>query len=105
VPDDAVANAAESREVNEQAFLEQGGQRAVEIGGSGKFPEFFNQGRRVSGAEEIGKHAETVGDLALKCRVYTQIRSLIRHTGLLAGELPPSTSEVGGLLWPVRKSP
>jgi hypothetical protein len=92
--------------VNEQAFLEQGGQRAVEIGGSGKFPEFFNQGgRRVSGAEEIGKHAETVGDLAPKCRVYTQIRSLIRHTGLLAGELPPSTSEVGGLLWPVRNSP
>ena len=65
VPDDAVANVAESREVNEQAFIEQGGQRAVEICGPGKFPELLDQaGRRVSGTEEIGKDAETVPDLA-----------------------------------------
>jgi hypothetical protein len=46
--------------------------------------------RRFNGP---GNFVEAVGDLAPKRRVYTQIRSLIRHTGLLARELPPSTFE------------
>ena len=87
VPDDAVADPTESGEVNEQALLEQRGQRAVEIGGPGKFPEFLDQaGCRVSGAEEIGKNAETVGDLAPKRRVYPLIRHMVRHTRLPACE-------------------
>jgi hypothetical protein len=74
--------------MNEQALLEQRRQRAVEIGGPGKFPEFLDQaGRRVSGAEEIGEYSEPVGDLAPKCRVYTQIRYLVCHRGVLRREI------------------
>ncbi len=65
VPDDAVADLAEPREMNEEPFLEQRRQRAVEVRGPGKLPELLDQARgRFSGTEEIGEDAETIFDLA-----------------------------------------
>ena len=65
VPDDAVADLAESREMDEEPLLEQRRQRAVQVGRLRKLPEFLDQPRRrISGTEEIGEDAETIGDLA-----------------------------------------
>jgi len=65
VPDNAVADLAESREMDEQPLLEQRRQRAVQVGGLRKLPQFLRKPRRgISGTEEIGEDAETNGDLA-----------------------------------------
>ena len=65
VPDNAVADLAESREMDEEPLLEQRRQRAVQVGRLRKLPEFLGQPRRrISGTEEIGEDAETIGDLA-----------------------------------------
>src|SRR6185436_1719397 len=67
VPDDAVADLAEAREMDEEALLEERGQWAVEIGGPGKLPEFLDQPWcRICGAEEVGEDPETICDLALE---------------------------------------
>ena len=64
MPDDAVADLAESREVDEQPLLEQRRQRAVQVGRLCKLPQFLDQPRRrISGTEEIGEDAETIRDL------------------------------------------
>ena len=63
--DDAVADLAESREVDEEPLFEQRGQRAVQVSRLRKLPEFLDQSRRgISGTEEIGEDAETICDLA-----------------------------------------
>ena len=65
VPDDAVADFAESREMDEEPLLEQRRQRAVQVGRLRKLPEFLDQPRRrISGTKEIRKDAETIRDLA-----------------------------------------
>ena len=65
VADDAVADLAESREMDEEPLLEQRRQRAVQVRRLGKLPELLDQPRRrVSGTEEIGEDAEAFGDLA-----------------------------------------
>ena len=65
VPDDAVADLAESREMDEEPLLEQRRQWAVQVRRLRKLPEFLDQPRRrVSGTEEIGEDAETIRDLA-----------------------------------------
>ena len=69
VPDDAVADLAESREMDEETLLEKRGQRAVQIRGLRKLPEFLGQPRcRISGTEEIGEDTETICDLTLEAK-------------------------------------
>ena len=65
VPDDAVADLAESREMDEEPLLEQRRQRAVQVGRLRKLPELLDQPRRrIGGTKEIGEDAETIRDLA-----------------------------------------
>jgi hypothetical protein len=65
VADDAVADFAESGEMNEEPLLEQRRQRAVQVGRLGKLPEFLDQPRRgIGGTEEIGEDAEAILDFA-----------------------------------------
>ena len=65
MPDDAVADLAESREMDEEPLLEQRRQRAVQVGRLRKLPEFLDQPRRrIGGTEEIGEDAETILDFA-----------------------------------------
>ena len=65
VPDDAVADLAESRKMDKEPLLEQRRQRAVQIGRPRELPEFLNEPRRrLSGAEEIREDAEPILDLA-----------------------------------------
>ena len=65
MPDDAVADLAESREVDEQPLLEQRRQRAVQVRRLRELPQLLDQPRRrFRGTEEIGKDAEPIGDLA-----------------------------------------
>lgn len=65
VADDAVADLAESRQMDEQPFLEERRQRAVEVRRLRKLPEFLEQARYgICGAEKIREDAETVFDLA-----------------------------------------
>ena len=81
VPDNAVADLAESREVDEQSLLEQRRQRAVQVGGLRKLPQFLRKPRRgISGTEEIGEDAETIRDLAPETkRARLLVRQFIHH--------------------------
>ena len=52
--DDAVADLAESREMNEEALFEEGGQGVVQITRLGKPPQFLDEpGRAGRGTEEV----------------------------------------------------
>jgi hypothetical protein len=65
VTDDAVADLAEPREMDEEALLEQRRKRAIQVSRLRKLPEFLEQPRRrFGGTEEIGEDAEAVRDLA-----------------------------------------
>jgi hypothetical protein len=64
VPDDAVADLAESRQMDEQALLEQRRERTVQVGRLRELPELLDQSRRgVGGTEEARKNTEAVPDL------------------------------------------
>ena len=82
VPDDAVADLAESREMDEEPLLEQRRQRAVQVGRLRKLPEFLDQPRRrISGTEEIGEDAETIGDLAPETKRARLLRRCVGGLG------------------------
>ena len=82
VPDDAVADLAESRQMNEESLLEQRRQRAVEVGRLRKLPEFLDQPRRrISGTKEIGEDAETIDDLTPETkRARLLLGQFMRHS-------------------------
>src|SRR5450432_2214946 len=61
VTTDAVADCAKARQVDEKAFLKDGGQRIIEVSGLGETPQFFGDleglGRKT---EKIGKDPESL---------------------------------------------
>ena len=81
VPDNAVTDLAESREMDEQPLLEQGRQRAVQVGRLRKLPQFLDKPwRGISGTEEIGEDAETIGDLAPETKRARLLLALIHRS-------------------------
>jgi hypothetical protein len=58
---DAIADSAETRQVDEKSFLENRGQGIVEVGCLGKPPQFFSDLGSFGGeAEEVREDAEAI---------------------------------------------
>jgi hypothetical protein len=69
VPDDAVADLAESREMDEEPLLEHRRQRAVQVGRLRKLPQLLDETWRcISGTKEIREDAKTIRDLATEAK-------------------------------------
>jgi hypothetical protein len=65
----AVADRAKARQVDEKAFLKDGGQRIVEVGSLCEPPQFLGDlGSFRRKAEEVGKHTESLLYAILKVR-------------------------------------
>src|ERR1700687_6476705 len=69
VTDNAIADCAEARQMDEETFLKKGWQRIVEVGGLGKFPQFLSDlGSLGREAQKIWQHSASLGDALYQLR-------------------------------------
>ena len=69
MPNDAVADLAESREMDKEPLLEHRRQWAVQVGRLRKLPQLLDETWRcISGTKEIREDAKTIRDLATEAK-------------------------------------